>query len=140
MSHIDDIVLSSISAGAVLEYGGKAGERFYRPTVLSNVVPGMRAFDEEIFGPVAAVTPFDSDKEAIELANRTEFGLSCGVIGEDLSRATSLGNQLRCGMLHINEQTVMDGASILSEAVAIPAMGTAWAASRIMTNTPGGNG
>ncbi len=108
LAHIDAIVRSTLDAGAQLEAGGKADGPFYRPTVLSQVVPGMRAFDEEIFGPVAVVTQFDTDEQAIELANGTEFGLSCGVIGKDVARAMAIGERLRCGMLHINEQTVMD--------------------------------
>ena len=68
----------------------------------------MRAFEEEVFGPVAAVTTFSTDDEAVELANRTEYGLSAGVISKSISRALSVGNRLRCGILHINDQTVMD--------------------------------
>lgn len=108
LQNVDSIVRASVEAGAVLEAGGTYERLFYKPTVLSNVRPGMRAFDEEIFGPVAVVTPFDSDDEAIELANRTEYGLSCGVIGASLSRATSVGDRLKCGLLHINGQTVAD--------------------------------
>lgn len=108
LSNVDAIVQASIHAGAVLEAGGVHERLFYRPTVLSNVQPGMRAFDEEIFGPVAVVTPFDSDDEAVELANRTEYGLSCAVIGTSLARATAVGERLKSGLLHINGQTVAD--------------------------------
>lgn len=108
LQNVDSIVRASVEAGAVLEAGGSYERLFYKPTVLSNVRPGMRAFDEEIFGPVAAVTPFDSDDEAVELANRTEYGLSCAVIGTSLSRATAIGDRLKCGLLHINGQTVAD--------------------------------
>lgn len=68
----------------------------------------MSAFDEEIFGPVASVTRFRSDDEAIALANQTEYGLSASVISGSVSRALALGNQLRTGLLHINDQTVAD--------------------------------
>jgi benzaldehyde dehydrogenase (NAD) len=108
LQNVDSIVRASVEAGAVLEAGGTYEHLFYKPTVLSNVRPGMRAFDEEIFGPVAVVTPFDSDDEAVELANRTEYGLSCAVIGTSLPRATAIGDRLKCGLLHINGQTVAD--------------------------------
>ncbi|SOQ09802.1 benzaldehyde dehydrogenase [Pseudomonas syringae pv. avii] len=68
----------------------------------------MRAFEEEIFGPVAVVVSFSSDEQAIELANRSEYGLAAAVISPDVGRATALGDRLRCGMLHINDQTVAD--------------------------------
>jgi acyl-CoA reductase-like NAD-dependent aldehyde dehydrogenase len=60
---------------AKLKAGGTFEKLFYRPTVLDAVKPGMRAFDEEIFGP-ASITTFSTDDEAIALANRTEYGLS----------------------------------------------------------------
>ncbi|WP_206951541.1 benzaldehyde dehydrogenase [Trinickia acidisoli] len=105
---VDAIVRASIEAGAVLEAGGTFERLFYKPTVLSNVQPGMRAFDEEIFGPVAVITPFDSDDEAVELANRTEYGLACAVIGASVARASAIGERLKCGLLHINGQTIAD--------------------------------
>ena len=108
LNNVDSIVRASVEAGAALEAGGTYERLFYKPTVLSNVRPGMRAFDEEIFGPVAVVTPFDSDDEAVELANRSEYGLACAVIGASLARASAIGERLKCGLLHINGQTVAD--------------------------------
>lgn len=108
LQNIVDIVESSVAAGAVIEAGGTHEGLFYRPTVLSNVKPGMRAFDEEVFGPVASVIPFDSDDDAVELANRTEYGLSAGVISASVGRAMALGERLHTGLLHINDQTVAD--------------------------------
>lgn len=102
------IVTESVAAGAKLEAGGEYDRLFYKPTVLSNVKPGMRAFDEEIFGPVANIITFGSDEEVIALANDTEYGLSSGIITNDLARAQRIGDQLNSGMLHINDQTVND--------------------------------
>ncbi|MEQ1760258.1 MAG: benzaldehyde dehydrogenase [Vicinamibacterales bacterium] len=102
------IVHDTVAAGATLRAGGTFEGLFYRPTVLDGVRPGMRAFDEEIFGPVAAVTTFATDDEAVALANRSEFGLSAGVISGSVSRALALGNRLKTGILHINDQTVGD--------------------------------
>jgi benzaldehyde dehydrogenase (NAD) len=107
-NRVHGIVLESVAAGARLEAGGTYSGLFYRPTVLSGVRPGMRAFDEEIFGPVAVVVSVDSEEEAIALANQSEYGLSAGVIAGDFSRALALGLQLRTGLLHINDQTVKD--------------------------------
>ena len=103
-----EIIHDSVKAGATLHAGGKFDRLFYRPTVLSGVLPGMRAFEEEIFGPVVAVTEFDTDDEAVALANRTEYGLSAAVISTSVDRAMNLGNRLRTGLLHINDQTVND--------------------------------
>jgi benzaldehyde dehydrogenase (NAD) len=105
---VHSIVHDSIKAGAKLEAGGSYEKLFYKPTVLSNVKPGMRAFNEEVFGPVANVISFSSDEEVITLANDTEYGLSAGIISADLGRAMRIGDRLHSGMLHINDQTVND--------------------------------
>ncbi len=102
------IVEDSVAQGATLVAGGKADGAFYSPTVLSGVTPRMRAFREEFFGPVASVIAFDTDEEAIALANDTEYGLSAAVISADVGRAMALGEQLKTGLLHINDQTVAD--------------------------------
>ncbi|MBP8266729.1 MAG: benzaldehyde dehydrogenase [Zoogloea sp.] len=104
---IDAIVRESVEAGAVLHAGGTHERLFYRPTVLGNVKPGMRAFDEEVFGPVASITSFATDEEAAELANRTEYGLAAAVMSRSTGRALMLGKRLRTGLLHINDQTVL---------------------------------
>lgn len=106
--HVQDIVDRSVAAGARLEAGGTRDGLFYAPTVLSGVIPGMAGFEEEIFGPVACVTSFASDEQAIHLANSTEYGLSAGILSNDVGRALRLGNQLRTGLLHINDQTIAD--------------------------------
>jgi benzaldehyde dehydrogenase (NAD) len=108
LKNIDSIVKDTVAAGATLAAGGTADGPFYRPTVLAGVRPGMRAFDEEIFGPVASVTTFSSDDEAVSLANRSEYGLSAGVISASAGRALAVGNQIHAGLLHINDQTVAD--------------------------------
>jgi len=102
------IVQESVAQGASLLAGGTYRDLFYQPTVLNFVRPDMRAFKEEIFGPVAVVVPVASDDEAISLANQSEFGLSAGVITNDLGRAIALGQRLHVGLLHINDQTVAD--------------------------------
>ncbi|MCX7170556.1 MAG: benzaldehyde dehydrogenase, partial [Proteobacteria bacterium] len=102
------IVQDSAKQGAHIAAGGTYDKLFYKPTVLTGVKPGMRAFDEEIFGPVASIVTFSSEDEAASLANRTEYGLSLGVISGSTSRALALGNRIPTGLLHINDQTVAD--------------------------------
>ncbi len=103
---IEAIVEDAVAKGATLHVGGKANGTLFPATVLSGVTPGMRAFDEEIFGPVAVITTYKDDDHAVELANMTEFGLVASVIGADVARARKLGMRLKVGHLHINDQTV----------------------------------
>lgn len=105
---VHGIVRDTVAAGARLESGGTFQGLFYRPTVLSGVRPGMRAFEEEVFGPVATIVTFASDDEAVALANRTEYGLSGAVISPNLARAMAIADRLDTGMVHVNDQTVAD--------------------------------
>jgi benzaldehyde dehydrogenase (NAD) len=107
-NHVYQIVQSATGAGAKLEVGGTYEQLFFQPTVLSGVGPDNPAFHEEIFGPVAVVVPFDSDDDAARLANDTDYGLSAGIISKDVGRALKLGEKLKTGILHINDQTVND--------------------------------
>jgi benzaldehyde dehydrogenase (NAD) len=86
VDRIHGIVKDSVAAGAKLNAGGTFDGPFYRPTVLSGVKPGMRAFDEEVFGPVAAISTFATEDEAVELANSNEYGLSAGVFSKSVGR------------------------------------------------------
>lgn len=106
---IQKIVDDAVAKGAKLLAGGTYNGRFYAATVLSGVKPGMLAFEEEIFGPVACITSFKTDEEAVALANHSDYGLAAGVISADLGRAIALGDQLDVGQLHINDQTVNGG-------------------------------
>lgn len=106
--HALHVVNASVQAGATLAAGGTSEGLFFKPTVLSGVTRDNPAFHEEIFGPVAVVVPFDTDAEAIELANDTEYGLSAAILSQNVGRALKLGEQLRVGLLHINDQTVND--------------------------------
>ncbi len=103
---IEGIVQDAVAKGATLHAGGTPTGTMFPATVLSGVKPGMRAFDEEIFGPVAVVVEYNDDDHAVELANMTDFGLVASVIGTDVARAKALGMRLRVGHLHINDQTV----------------------------------
>ncbi|MBZ9559296.1 MULTISPECIES: benzaldehyde dehydrogenase [unclassified Modicisalibacter] len=108
LQHVKSIVDDSVAAGAALEAGGTHDGLFYAATVLSNVTPGMRAFEEEVFGPVANIIAFDDDDEAVDRVNDTDYGLSAGIISASVGRAMALGERLHTGLLHINDQTVAD--------------------------------
>jgi len=108
LQHVHAMVHDSVAAGAKLEAGGSHEGLFYKPTVLSNVKPGMRVFDEETFGPVANLIVFRTDDEAVELANNSQGGLAAAVIGKSVGRAMAIGQRLKAGMVHINDQTVND--------------------------------
>lgn len=102
------LVDDSVAQGAKLEAGGKSEGRFFHPTVLSNVISEMPVFREEIFGPVVSVTVFDTDEEAIALANDTEYGLSAGILTASIARGMAIARQLNVGLVHVNDQTVND--------------------------------
>jgi benzaldehyde dehydrogenase (NAD) len=108
LERVDGIVKEAVARGAVLRAGGAYDRLFYQPTVLEDVKPGMRVFEEEVFGPVVAVVPFDSDEEAIALNNGSQYGLSVGVITQSLERAMHFTSRLKTGIIHINDQTVAD--------------------------------
>jgi benzaldehyde dehydrogenase (NAD) len=108
LDHITDIVRRSVDAGARVVTGGTNDGLFLRPTVLAEVTPDMPAFTEEIFGPVAVVTTVRDDDEAVRLANGTPYGLVAGVHSGSARRAQAVGDRLRAGMIHINDQTVND--------------------------------
>ncbi len=108
LSRVSDIVERTVQAGARAETGATNEGRFYRPTVLTGVTPDMAAFSEEIFGPVAPITTFATDEEAIELANRTEYGLASAIYSNDVERAMRIAERLNTGLVHINDQTIND--------------------------------
>jgi aldehyde dehydrogenase (NAD+) len=92
--------------------GGKYEGRVYQATVLSNVTRDMRAWQEEIFGPVAPVLAVKDAEEALEVANDTSYGLSAGLITPDLEKAIYLAEGLEAGMVHVNDASVDAEASI----------------------------
>ncbi len=96
-------VTKSVNKGAEVILGGTRENCFYAPTLLSNVVPGMPAFDEEIFGPVAAITKAGSDGEMINLANQSEFGLGVNLFSENTSYMQTLVPHFNEGAVFIND-------------------------------------
>jgi 5-carboxymethyl-2-hydroxymuconic-semialdehyde dehydrogenase len=76
--------------------------------VFADVKPSMRIFQEEIFGPVACVTPFESEEEAIHLANATRYGLAAYIWTSDLRRAHRVASLVESGMTWVNSHNVRD--------------------------------
>jgi benzaldehyde dehydrogenase (NAD) len=107
--NVEWIVAETIAKGAKILTGGSRKGLFFEPTVITGVAPGMPAFDEERFGPVAVITTFENDDEAIALANATDYGLVAAVVSADLVRAQRIADRLHSGVVHINDQTVVHG-------------------------------
>ncbi len=101
---IDD----AVAKGAKIALGGKVNGRFVEPTILVDVTPDMKVYQDETFGPVVPVIPFRTDDEAIAIANDTEYGLSSGVITRDEQRGLAIAQRLETGMCHINCSSVND--------------------------------
>jgi (Z)-2-((N-methylformamido)methylene)-5-hydroxybutyrolactone dehydrogenase len=107
LSHFE----SARADGATIAYGGKPvdalGGWFVEPTVLVDTNRDMRAVREEIFGPVVAVTTFETEDEAVALANGTEFGLAGAVWTKDVHRAHRIAARLRAGTVWVNAYRVV---------------------------------
>ena len=109
---IHQLVTEAVADGASLEAGGEYDGLFYRPTVLGNVPLTSRAFTEEIFGPVAPVTVYETVDEAVDIINANEYGLTLGILTSNPFAAFELADRIEVGMVHINDQTVDDEAVI----------------------------
>jgi succinate-semialdehyde dehydrogenase/glutarate-semialdehyde dehydrogenase len=99
---IDD----AVAKGATVVAGGgmsEVGQCFVEPTILTNVSRDSRVFSEEIFGPVAPIFTFDTEEQAIEMANDTEFGLAAYFYSRDIGRIYRVGEKLEYGIVGINE-------------------------------------
>jgi aldehyde dehydrogenase (NAD+) len=90
---------------------GNAKGLFVRPTIFSNVAPSMRIAREEIFGPVLVLIPFETEAEAIQIANDSPYGLAAGFYTADVSRAMRVSNALDVGMVFVNHYGCYDFAS-----------------------------
>jgi len=103
-AHVND----AVSKGARLLTGGSYEGRFYKPTVLADITQDMQIFREETFGPVAPIITVKDEKEALAVANNSTYGLSAGVITNDLQKALFLAENIESGMVHINDASVHD--------------------------------
>jgi succinate-semialdehyde dehydrogenase/glutarate-semialdehyde dehydrogenase len=114
LEKVDELVRDAVGKGARLLCGGKRLEgpgHFYHPTVLADVPAGARVLEEEVFGPVAPVTAFASEDEAIAAANDTEFGLVAYLYTADLKRALRVAERLETGMVGLNQGLVSNAGA-----------------------------
>src|SRR5947207_15515081 len=110
-SHVGD----AVARGARVLAGGsrlpELGANFYQPTVLADVTHEMRIMREETFGPVLPVMAFDSDEEAVRLANDSEFGLAASVRTKDRRRGERLAARITAGTVLVNDAVIGFGIS-----------------------------
>lgn len=109
--HVDD----AVAKGALVLIGGKRlaelGPNYYAPTVLADATSDMLLFNEETFGPVVPLFPFDTEQEAIEAANNTPFGLASYFYSQDLRRIDRVSRALEVGIVGINEGALASEAA-----------------------------
>lgn len=106
--HLAGQVKRSVSKGAKVLLGGKRADRagaFMEPTILSGLKPGIPAYHEELFGPVASFYTVKGDQAAIDLANDSDFGLGASVFTQDIERGKRVADQIDTGMVFINHPT-----------------------------------
>lgn len=114
---IETMVEAGVSAGATVRYRKDLagltppGGRFYPPTLLTGVRDDMVVAREEIFGPVLSVMEFETEAEAVELANRTDYGLAAGVWTSDLGKAERVASQIEAGTVWVNEYHLLSAAA-----------------------------
>jgi len=111
---VADLVADAIAQGARALTGGAVADGngyFFQPTVLADVPRSARLQQEEIFGPVAPLTAFETEDEAVRMANDTEFGLVSYLFTKDLSRALRVSERLEAGMIGLNQGIVSNPAA-----------------------------
>jgi succinate-semialdehyde dehydrogenase / glutarate-semialdehyde dehydrogenase len=104
-------VIESVARGARLLLGGRIPDgpgAYYPPTVLTSVAPGMPAYDEELFGPVAAILPVRDEREAVRVANDSSYGLGAAIFTQDPARGERIAAELESGNCFINAQVASD--------------------------------
>jgi acyl-CoA reductase-like NAD-dependent aldehyde dehydrogenase len=116
LAKVESYVNLGVDEGATLHAGGRRPSMtlpgyFFEPTVLTDVTNDMRVVQEEIFGPVAAIMPFDDEDEVVRLANDTEFGLAAGVWTQNLARAHRVARRLDAGTIWVNTYRAMSPMS-----------------------------
>ncbi|OZE87772.1 NAD-dependent succinate-semialdehyde dehydrogenase [Rhodococcus sp. 15-649-2-2] len=114
LAKVEDLVGDAVRGGAEVICGGTRPDRpgyFYLPTVLADVPADADLMSEEIFGPVAAIVPFDSEDEAVRLANDTPWGLAAYLFTQDVDRSFRVGDALEVGMVGLNTGIVSNPAA-----------------------------
>jgi succinate-semialdehyde dehydrogenase/glutarate-semialdehyde dehydrogenase len=105
LAKVEQHVADAVAKGARIALGGKRhalGGTFFEPTVVTEVTPAMRMAREETFGPIAPLFRFESEQDAVRMANDTEFGLAAYFYTRDLARAWRVSEALEYGMIGLN--------------------------------------
>ncbi|GAK40835.1 aldehyde dehydrogenase family protein [Paenibacillus urinalis] len=105
---LEKLIAKGIEEGAVPLLHGKITGRMVEPTILIDVNPEMVVAQDELFGPVVCIIPFETEEEAIDIANDTRFGLSGAVHTSNLERGVELAKKVHTGMIHVNDITIND--------------------------------
>lgn len=104
---VSNAVKEAVREGAVVQAGGKlspeVGPHVFEPTILTGVTKDMKIYSNEVFGPVVYVLPYQTEQEAIDLANDSEYGLSASVISKDLKRAAKIAAKIHAGSVNVND-------------------------------------
>jgi len=111
---VEDLVSDAVARGATVAVGGVAPDgagHFYPATVLADVPADARILKEEVFGPVAPITGFDSEEEGIKAANDTEYGLASYIYTQSLDRALRVAESIESGMVGVNRGVISDAAA-----------------------------
>ncbi|MFD0954668.1 aldehyde dehydrogenase family protein [Virgibacillus natechei] len=108
IKRIQNLIETAKKEGATVALEGERVGNVITPYVLTNVTNNSTIAKEEIFGQALSAISFDTEEEALELANDTEFGLSSAVFTTDLEKGISFARKVESGMTHVNEQTVKD--------------------------------
>jgi succinate-semialdehyde dehydrogenase/glutarate-semialdehyde dehydrogenase len=114
LDKVTELVSDAVSRGATVEVGGVAPDgpgNFYPATVLADVPTDARILKEEVFGPVAPITGFDTEEEGIAAANDTEYGLAAYVYTQSLDRALRVAEAVESGMVGVNRGVISDAAA-----------------------------
>ena len=107
-SNLQSIINKGIEQGASTLLKGKITGNMVEPTILIDVTPAMLIAQEELFGPVVCVIPFDTEEEAIAIANNTRFGLSGAIHTANVERGVQMAKKIHSGMIHVNDITIND--------------------------------
>ncbi|WP_028559598.1 aldehyde dehydrogenase family protein [Paenibacillus pinihumi] len=105
---LEKLIAKGIEQGAVPLVQGSIAGRMVEPTVFVNVTPEMDVAQEELFGPVVCIIPFETEEEAIEIANDTRFGLSGAIHTSNIERGVEMAKKIHTGMIHVNDITIND--------------------------------
>jgi acyl-CoA reductase-like NAD-dependent aldehyde dehydrogenase len=114
LAKVEEYVALARSEGGRIVAGGErldlGGGFYYKPTVIADLPDSSRVVQEEIFGPVLTVQPFETEDEAIVMANGTPYGLAAGLQTENLARAHRVAARLQAGIVWVNDWAMLDPA------------------------------